>query len=55
VADSTAAAILAIEKGEPISALVYCKIMFDKNISAEVPEHREFIYNTALFDLLEIT
>ena len=47
-ADSTATAILAIEKGEPISALVYCEIMFDKERSAEVPEHRDFIYNTAI-------
>lgn len=47
-ADSTATAILAIEKGEPLSALVYCEIMFDKERSAEVPEHRDFIYNTAI-------
>lgn len=47
-ADSTATAILAIEKGEPLSALVYCEIMFDKEKSAEVPEHRDFIYNTAI-------
>lgn len=47
-ADSTATAILAIEKGEPLSALVYCEIMFDKGRSAEVPEHRDFIYNTAI-------
>lgn len=47
-ADSTATAIIAIEKGEPISALVYCEIMFDKERSAEVPEHRDFIYNTAI-------
>lgn len=47
-ADSTATAILAIEKGEPLSALVYCEIMFDKKRSAEVPEHRHFIYNTAI-------
>lgn len=47
-ADSTATAILAIENGEPLSALVYCEIMFDKERSEEVPEHRDFIYNKAI-------
>ena len=27
---------------------VYCEVMFDKDISGEVPEHRDFIYNTAI-------
>lgn len=47
-ADSTATAILAIEHGEPLTALVYCEVMFSKEISGEVPEHRDFIYNTAI-------
>lgn len=47
-ADSTATAILAIEHNEPLTALVYCEVMFSKDISAEVPEHRDFIYNVAI-------
>lgn len=43
--DSMATAILALEHGEPLDLAVYCEVMFDKNISGEVPEHREFIYN----------
>jgi hypothetical protein len=27
---------------------VYCEVMFDGNISGEVPEHRDFIYNRAI-------
>ena len=27
---------------------VYCEVMFDKGISGEVPEHRDFIYETAI-------
>lgn len=42
--DSMATAILALEHGEPIDMAVYCEVMFDQNISGEVPEHREFVY-----------
>ena len=38
----------AIEHGEPLDEAVYCEVMFDKDISGEVPEHRDFIYNTAI-------
>lgn len=47
-ADSTAQIILAIEHKEPLTAAVYCEIMYTKEISAEVPEHRDFIYNKAI-------
>lgn len=43
--DSMATAILALEHGEPLDMAVYCEVMFDKDISGEVPEHRDFVYN----------
>lgn len=46
--DSLATILLALEHGEPLDEAVYCEVMFDKSISGEVPEHRDFIYNTAL-------
>ena len=46
--DSLASALLAIEHGEPLDEAVYCEVMFDKDISGEVPEHRDFIYDTAI-------
>lgn len=46
--DSIATILLAIEHGEPLDEIVYCEVMFDSKTSAEVTEHRDFIYNTAL-------
>jgi len=46
--DSIAALLLAIKYDEPLDEAVYCEVMFDKDISGEVPEHRDFIYNTAI-------
>lgn len=46
--DSVATALLAIEHGEPLDELVYCEVMFDEQISGEIPEHIDFIYNTAI-------
>ena len=46
--DSLATILLALEHGESLDEAVYCEVMFDKTISGEVPEHRDFIYNTAL-------
>lgn len=46
--DSMAQAIIAAENGEPIDGCIYCEVMFDKEISAEIPEHRDFIYNVAI-------
>jgi len=46
--DSLAAIICRMEHGEPIDGAVYCRIMFDDSISAELPEHEEFIHETAI-------
>lgn len=46
--DSMAQAIIAAEMGEPVDGAIYCEVMFDKEISAEIPEHRDFIYNVAI-------
>lgn len=46
--DSLATILLAKEHGEPLDEVVYCEVMFDKGISGEVPEHRDFIYNKAI-------
>lgn len=46
--DSLAAILLALEHGEPLDEAVYCEVMFDKTTSGEVPEHRAFIYDTAI-------
>lgn len=45
--DSIATVILAKEHNEPLDEVVYCEVMFDDEISGEVPEHRQFIYETA--------
>lgn len=47
-ADSTAQIILNLEYGHPMTAVVYCEIMYSKERSAEIPEHRDFIYETAI-------
>lgn len=46
--DSMAAVLLAKEHGDPLDEAVYCEVMFDQDISGEVPEHRDFIYSTAI-------
>ena len=46
--DSLATILLAKEHDEPLDEAVYCEVMFDKDISGEVPEHRDFIYDTAI-------
>lgn len=46
--DSLAAILLAKLHGEPLDEAIYCEVMFDKNVSGEVPEHRDFIYHTAI-------
>jgi hypothetical protein len=40
--------ILCVEHGLPLKAAVYCEVMFDREISGEVPEHRDFMYETAI-------
>jgi 3'-phosphoadenosine 5'-phosphosulfate sulfotransferase (PAPS reductase)/FAD synthetase len=47
-ADSTATVLLAIENDEPLDELAYCEVMFDRETSGEVPEHRDFIYEKAI-------
>lgn len=46
--DSLATIILALEYGEPLDEAIYCEVMFDNDISGEVPEHKEFIYEKAI-------
>ena len=48
--DSIATILLALEHNEPIDRVVFAEVMFDheKGISGEIPEHIEWIYNTAI-------
>lgn len=48
--DSTASIILAHENNEPLDKIVMSEVMFDnkRNISGELPEHINWIYNTAI-------
>lgn len=43
--DSIATILLALEHGEPLDEVVWVEVMFNKELSGEVPEHREFIYS----------
>jgi tRNA(Ile)-lysidine synthase TilS/MesJ len=45
--DSMASTILAHILKKPVSELVYCRVMFDEEISAEVPEHDRFLHEVA--------
>lgn len=48
--DSLCSILLALEHGEPLDRVVFSEVMFDheKGISGEVPEHIEWVYNTAI-------
>lgn len=46
--DSTASIILAHEHGEPLDLIIFSEVMFDGNISGELPEHIDFIKNKAI-------
>lgn len=46
--DSLAQIIVGMEHGDPIDKVIYSEVMFTDNISGEFPEHRNFIYNTAI-------
>jgi 3'-phosphoadenosine 5'-phosphosulfate sulfotransferase (PAPS reductase)/FAD synthetase len=48
--DSIATILLALENNEPLDRVVFAEVMFDheKGISGEIPEHIEWIYNTAI-------
>ena len=46
--DSTASIILAHEHKEPLDLIIFSEVMFDENISGELPEHIDFIKNKAI-------
>ena len=46
--DSTATIILAHEHGIKIDQIIFCEVMFDKNISGEIPEKMDFVRNKAI-------
>ena len=46
--DSTASIILAREHNEPVDCIIFSEVMFDENISGELPEHMDFIKNKAI-------
>ena len=46
--DSTASIILAHEHNEPLDLVVFSEVMFDENISGELPEHIDFIKTRAI-------
>lgn len=46
--DSTASIILAHENNEPLDLIIFSEVMFDKNISGELPEHMDFIKNKCI-------
>ena len=46
--DSIASAILALEAGMNVERILYCHVMFDKDISSEMPEQEDFIFNHAI-------
>ena len=46
--DSTASIILAHEHNEPLDLIIFSEVMFDKEISGELPEHIDFIKNKAI-------
>ena len=45
--DSIATIILAHEHKEPLDLIIFSEVMFDENISGELPEHIDFINNKA--------
>ena len=46
--DSTASIILAHEHNEPLVLIIFSEVMFDENISGELPEHIDFIKNKCI-------
>lgn len=48
--DSIATVLLALEHNEPLDRVVFSEVMFDheRGISGEMPEHIEWVYNTAI-------
>ena len=50
--DSLAALVTHIERGGRCDGAIYCRIMFDRETSAEIPEHEEWLHEKC-FPLLE--
>ena len=48
--DSIATILLALEHNEPLDRVVFSEVMFshEQNISGEIPEHIDWIYNVAI-------
>ncbi len=46
--DSLAQVVVGAENGERIDGILYCEVMYTPEISGEIPEHRDFIYNVAI-------
>ena len=46
--DSTATGILAVLHNEPLTAIIYSRVMFDKDTPADLPEHDNFINTVAI-------
>ena len=46
--DSTASIILAHENNEPLDLIIFSEVMFDEEISGELPEHIDFIKNKCI-------
>ena len=44
--DSVATILTALEYNEPLDEVTWVEVMFDKETSGEVPEHRDFVYNS---------
>ena len=51
--DTICTILLALENNEPLDRVVFAEVMFDneKGISGEIPEHIEWVYNTAILKL----
>ena len=43
--DSVATILLAAKHNDPLDEIVFSEVMFDKETTGEVPEHRDFIYD----------
>ena len=44
--DSVATILTALKYNEPLDEVIWVEVMFDQETSGEVPEHREFVYNS---------
>ena len=46
--DNTAQIILAHENNEPLDLIIFSEVMFNEEISGELPEHIDFIKNKCI-------